>query len=169
MATERDRRVTYTDCRLPINSNDHIIKRFYEIKEQSKNIISPLQQCLWPQNMAGWWLTLIDFYIKSHDGIITWSCKITWQTKIIIYPWQNVYVYQFHQGGDIQRGVPFYKVTLLFNHMVLQYGIKYFSCCIATSTKPMATKGSKVVTYYKKFQPIKSHNPLNTWSREVKW
>ena len=31
----------------------------------------------------------------------------------------------------------------------------------------MATKRSKVVTYYQKLQPIKSHNPLDTWSREV--
>ena len=24
--------------------------------------------------------------IKAHDHIITWSCKIMWQNKIIIYP-----------------------------------------------------------------------------------
>ena len=32
----------------------------------------------------------------------------------------------------------------------------------------MATKLNEVVTYYKKIQPINSHNPLNKWSREVK-
>ena len=35
--------------------------------------------------------------------------------------------------------------------------------------KAIATKLGEVVTYYKKLQPIKSHNPLNTCSREVTW
>ena len=48
----------------------------------------------------------------------------------------------------------------------LQGHIKYFGCCITTTTRPMATKLGKVVTYYKKLQPIKSDNPLNTWSRK---
>ena len=30
----------------------------------------------------------------------------------------------------------------------------------------MAMKLDKVVTYYKKLQPIKSHNLLKTWSRD---
>ena len=31
-------------------------------------------------------ITYVDGFlpIKSHDPLITWSCKITWQTKIII-------------------------------------------------------------------------------------
>ena len=45
--------------------------------------------------------------------------------------------------------------------------IKYFSCCITTTTSPMATKLRKRATYDKKLQPIRSHKPLNPWSREV--
>ena len=50
---------------------------------------------------------------------------------------------------------------------VMQGHVNYFSCCITTTTRPMATKLGKVVTYYKKLDPIKSHSPLNTWSLKV--
>ena len=42
---------------------------------------------------------------------------------------------------------PFYRV-------VLQCHIKYFSCCITTTTRLVAIKLGKVVTYCKKLQPI---------------
>ena len=34
----------------------------------------------------GWIIIYLDglLPIKSHDPLITWSCKITWQAKIII-------------------------------------------------------------------------------------
>ena len=54
------------------------------------------------------------------------------------------------------------KVTRLFHHVVLQGHVKHFSCCITTTTRPMATKLGKVVTCYKKLQSIKLHKPLNT-------
>ena len=66
----------------------------------------------------------------------------------------------------MQCGVSFYKVTRSSDHVVLQGHVNYFSCCITNTTRPMATKLGKVVTYYKTLQLIKSHNPLNTWSRE---
>ena len=34
-------------------------------------LISPLPQCLWPPNVAGWWLTIRDSYRLSH--MILWS------------------------------------------------------------------------------------------------
>ena len=49
---------------------------------------------------------------------------------------------------------------------LLQGHVNYFSCCITTTTRPMATKLGNV-TYYKKAQLIKSQNPLNTWSGKV--
>ena len=60
MTIKRGRMVTYLDYLLPIKSNDHIIMLCCVIMWQTKNIISPLPQCLWPQNLAGWWLTLSD-------------------------------------------------------------------------------------------------------------
>ena len=35
-----------------------------------------------------------------------------------------------------------------------------------TTARPMATKCGNLVTYYKKMQPIKYHNPLNTRSHD---
>ena len=52
MATKIGRMVTYIDRVLPINSHDHIITSSWEITCQTKNIISPLPQCLWLQNLA---------------------------------------------------------------------------------------------------------------------
>ena len=68
MATKGGRMVTYVDYLLPINSNDHIIMWFCEIRRQTKTI-SQLPHCLWPQNLAGWRLTLSDLYPQS-DHII---------------------------------------------------------------------------------------------------
>ena len=102
--------------------------------------------------------------IKLYDRIITWSCKITWQTNIIINPLTQCLWLSVLAGW---RYEPFHEDTRSFYHMVLQGDIKYFSCCITITTMPMATKFGKVVTYYKKIEPIKSYNPLNMWSREV--
>ena len=30
--------------------------------------------------------------VKSHDHMITWSCKITWQAKVIIYPLTPIFM-----------------------------------------------------------------------------
>ena len=85
-----------------------------EITSQPKIIISLLLQCLWPPNMLLLWsfgiaklhdklkllylhyrnitkcvkmMTYLEWIqpLKSHDHIITWSCKLMWQTKIITY------------------------------------------------------------------------------------
>ena len=58
-------------------------------------------------------------------------------------------------GGDMQWEVTFDKVTGYFDHVVLQGQVKYFSCCITTTKRPMAIKLGKVVTYDKKLQSIK--------------
>ena len=41
----------------PIKSHDPLITRYCDIKWQTKSIISPISQCLWPPNLVGWWLT----------------------------------------------------------------------------------------------------------------
>ena len=43
---------------------------------------------------------------KSYDHIITWSCKIMWQIKIIIYP--------------VPQSLWLYKESRPFDHVVLQ-------------------------------------------------
>ena len=86
--------------------------------------------------------------LKSHDCIIMWSPKITWQAKIIICSLTQS---------------PWLSILPNFDH------VKYFSCCIPTTTRLVFTKLGKVVASCKKLQPIKSSNPLNMWSCEVTW
>lgn len=42
-------------------------------------------------------------------------------------------------------------------------------CCVSISTRWMAFKIGTGVSYLKWFSYLKSHNPINTWSREVTW
>ena len=107
--------------------------------------------------------------IKSHDCIIRWSCKITWQTKIITYPltqwlWLSVLLQWEHAMRS-----SFPQSHQILWSLVLQSHVKYISCCITTTTRSILTELGKVVTNYKKLQPLKSHNSLNMWSREVTW
>ena len=46
-------------CSIEINSNGSLKRGHVEsCPSTTKNIISPLPQCLWPSNLAGWWLTM---------------------------------------------------------------------------------------------------------------
>ena len=77
----------FNSCLLEINSNGGLKREYLEFSFSATKNISPLPQCLWPPNLAVWWLTIQVFLpIKSYDSLITWSCKITWPTKFIIAP-----------------------------------------------------------------------------------
>ena len=54
-----------------------------------------------------------------------------------------------------------------FDHVVFQGHVNCFSYLITPTTRPMDTKLGKMVTNYKKIQPIKSHNPWFTWPHEA--
>ena len=86
--------------------------------------------------------------INSLDPLITWSCNITWQTKIItplagLLPiWSHDFArsrdkltplylhchsafgHQTWQNGDLSRGAPNHKVTQRCDHVVLQSHVK---------------------------------------------
>ena len=93
--------------------------------------------------------------IKPRDHKISWSCKITWQTKKIIYP----YGYRTWQGGDIHWRTSIHKVTSPFGHVFLQGHVKIRSV-ISSTTMPIVTKLGEKVAYYKGLPHIKSDNPL---------
>ena len=57
--------------------------------------------------------------IKSHNALITWSCKVTWQTKII-YSQPECLWLQTWQNDNSTWWVPTYKVTSPFDHVVLR-------------------------------------------------
>ena len=122
--------VAHLDGLLPIKSRDPLILWSCEIMWQTKTIIFPLSQCLWPNNLIEWWIfwrapdhkvtqpsNYVTLHVTSEShcittnrvsiaaklyrmrkysgqfltvktsyGLITWSCKVKWQTRIIIYP-----------------------------------------------------------------------------------
>ena len=60
-------------------------------------------------------LTIRSFYV-----LIMWSCKVTWQTKIIIYPQPECLWLHTWQNDNLPWWVPSDKVTSPFDHVVLQ-------------------------------------------------
>ena len=53
-----DRMITYLDEFLPIKLHHPLITWSCNITWQTKTILSPLAQSLWPPNLLGWWYTL---------------------------------------------------------------------------------------------------------------
>ena len=54
MAAKLSRMETYLDKLLPIKSHHLLITWSCKITRKTKTITSPLSQCLWPPNLAGW-------------------------------------------------------------------------------------------------------------------
>ena len=57
--------------------------------------------------------------IKLYYALITWSCKVTWQTKIIISPLPECLWLTTRRDNNLLRWAPTYKVTWPFDYMVL--------------------------------------------------
>ena len=62
--------VTYYKGVAPIKSYDSLITWSFQITLQTRTIIYPLQQCLWPLNLAGWWLNMKSFH---RDHMTNWN------------------------------------------------------------------------------------------------
>ena len=76
MARRVDRVVIYLEGLLPIKSHSFWVTWTCEIMWQIKNIAFPLQQCLWPLNLAGWSRTLRVATYKvtwSFDHMVLWD------------------------------------------------------------------------------------------------
>ena len=58
--------------------------------------------------------------IKSFYALIACSCKVMWQTRIIIYAQPESLWLQTSQNNNLPWWAPTYKVTLSFYHVVLQ-------------------------------------------------
>ena len=96
MATKVDKMVTYLEGLLAIKSLYTLTICFCRITWQTKIFITPLLHCLWPQNLAGWWLTLTGFYLESHV-----ARKITWQIKRFYLHYHSAYRHQTWQDDDL--------------------------------------------------------------------
>ena len=142
-----------------------------ETRWKTKTIISLLTQCLWPQNLTGWWL----YFTSIHK--VTWPqkkrCPAKSRGKLKSYiHYDNVWGYKTWQGGDIHWEAFFNKITQTLDHVVLQGHVKYWSVftsytCVSlqglnkdyTTTRLVATKLVKVMTYYEKLSSTNLHNP----------
>ena len=71
LTTKLGRMVSYLNGLLPIKSYEFLITWSCETTWKTKTIISIIPQCLWPPNLAGWWVTLTGYYLKSYSTL--WS------------------------------------------------------------------------------------------------
>ena len=136
LTTKLSRIRTYFEGLLPINLLNSLVTWSCEITWQTKTIISPIQQCLWPPILAGWW---------DIEGLLPWSHMTLWlrvptrsldKLKPLYlhycsvygyqvwrngdFPYHNVYGHQTWQCGDFYVGLPTHKFTRPFDHMVVQ-------------------------------------------------
>ena len=102
----------------------------------------------------------MDSYLLSHDPLNTWSCEIKWQTKTTVSPLYRGYGHQIWQDGNLPWWAPGYKFMWPYDHMTK---------IISPLPLPMATKLGRMVVYFDELLPIKSHDPLNTWSYKITW
>ena len=110
MATKFGRIVTYIDNLLSTESNEPLMIWSCEIRWQTKTIISPLIQYLWPPNLAGLWLTLIAIHSKCYMTFwsrgLSRSCE---KLKSWYIHYQDAYRREFRQEYDLPRGNPTHK------------------------------------------------------------
>ena len=96
---------------LSIKSHDHVITWFCENTWQTKIIIYPLPQCLWPTKLIGWGYTKGSFLSLTHT---LWSLGFTRSREILglLSPHYNkTYGNQNWQGSDLLWEASTPKVT----------------------------------------------------------
>ena len=113
-------------------------------------------------------LTYLDEFlpIKSHQPLITWSCKITSQTKTIMSPYHSVYGHKTCQDGDyLDRFLTI--VIQSFDHVVLQGHVTNKNHYISITRVPMAIKFDRMMTFLDGLLPVMSRDPLITRPCEI--
>ena len=103
--------------------------------------------------------------IKSYDPLIICSCKI--KLKPLYLHYHSVHGHQTWQCGVYNEELPSIMSEYSLIMRSCKVSGKIRSCFISITTRPMATKLGKVVTYYKGLALIVSQNLLNTWSYEL--
>ena len=101
--------------------------------------------------------------IKSRGPLITWHCKITWQTNNIS-PLRNTCDHQTWEFGDLLEGLS----STNSQDCLIMWSCKFTKETggISIITMFMVTKFGSVALYLKCFHPW-SH--LITWSYEIMW
>ena len=158
LATNLSKMVTYLGLLLPVKLPDPLIKWSCKTSWQTKAIISPLLQCLWPPN-------LLD--INPHNPLNIRSSQVTWQIKI--YPHHhNAYGHK-NTSGWWHTSRSSHKFLWPLDELI-SWGNRQIISIYRRST--MDIKPGKVLTYRKMLQPLKSHDSLimwPTWDQVITW
>ena len=98
--------------------------------------------------------------IKSYSPLITWSCIVTWQTRILYLRCQTAHSHQTWQDGNLPWSAPTHKVSWLFDCVILRdHATNYKN--ILTATVPLTTKLGRMLKYLEEFLTM---NHLTLWS-----
>ena len=133
---------------------------------ETKTVLFPIPQCLWPPNLVGWWLTLSGSHPSNH--LTHWSrglARLHDKLKPLYFHYYIAYDQENWEGDDFLRGIDIVIVTWPFNKMAFQDHLAF----ISYTTIHMTTNLGKVVTYHEELQLIKLLDPSITWFREVTW
>ena len=96
---------------LPLINTDEIMWR-------PKNIISPLTECLWPPNLAGWWPNLIRFYTLTCYILIIYSTL--WSSDLTRSPdnLNHIFTTTVPMASKLDRIVTYHERLLLIKSHV---------------------------------------------------
>ena len=106
--------------------------------------------------------------IRSNNCLITWSCKVTLQTKIIIFTTRVPLATKLCRMVTYLNGL----LPIKSNNCLITWSCKITlqtKIIIFTTRVPMATKLGRMVTYLDGLLPIKSHDPFIIWSCGITW
>ena len=115
---------------------------------------------------------------KSHDPLIMGSCKVTWQTKLMILWYHSVHAHQTWQNCDLFWVALTHKIIRLLGTSVDEWHVSLITKFwwitrqtknIFTAAIPMVTKLGIMVTYRKEDALILLHDPSITWFCYVAW
>ena len=99
MTTKFCRMVNYREGFPPVKPHDLLITWSHKITWQTKIIISPRPQCLWPPNLTGWWAEWLIWGAPSHK--VTFLLKVIyatkWQLLKICYLRQRLRIFLFRR------------------------------------------------------------------------
>ena len=136
---------------------------------QNKYVISLLPQGrLLPQNLVGCWNKITNFlpsYFRSLDNVVLQDHV----TNSVHYISTTTLIMTIKLGRAMRLyGASTHKVTQRSKN-VIKWGHVTDQMIYSTTTKPLAIEHGKMVTSCHGLPPMKSHNPLNTWSFQVIW
>ena len=94
--------------------------------------------------------------------LVTWSCKITWQTKNISTTTVPMSTKVGRMVTNLKRPLP---IMLLYPLVACSWEIIWQT--ISTNTMPMTIKLGRRVTHHEGFSPIKAHDSWIMWSSKI--